>query len=187
MLVVDSNSASAAEIFAGAMQENGRGVVVGTQSYGKGTVQAIVPLTKETEGAKPIAGLRLTTEKFYSPTGRAYGGVGVIPDIEVFACTSVSETTQLQATVNQAYADNADSLSSSRLDQDDPRNMNVVRRVNKPINEVDADVFLQAAVQEANRQTRLLEQQKRIEKSPSRNGSFLRLEERFRSSAADFE
>ena len=65
--------------------------------------------------------------------------------------------------------------------------MNVVRRVNKPINEVDADVFLQAAVQEANRQTRLLEQQKRIEKSPSRNGSFLRLEERFRSSAADFE
>lgn len=187
VLVVDSNSASAAEIFAGAMQENGRGVVVGTQSYGKGTVQAIVPLTKETEGAKPIAGLRLTTEKFYSPTGRAYGGVGVIPDIEVFASASVGETAQLQAAINQAYADNADSLSTSRSDQDASGNMNAVRRVSKPVNEVDADAFLQAAVQEANRQTESLELQKRIEKTPSRNGSFMRLEGRFRSSAVDFE
>ncbi len=82
-LLVDSNSASAAEIFAGAMQDNGRAVVVGSQSYGKGTVQAIVQLSSETTGKKPIAGLRLTTEKFYSPKGRAYAGIGVTPDVIV--------------------------------------------------------------------------------------------------------
>ena len=83
ILIVDSGSASAAEIFAGAIQENGRGVIVGTPSYGKGTVQAIVQLTGKTQNAKPIAGLRLTTEEFYSPKGRAYGGVGVLPNVEV--------------------------------------------------------------------------------------------------------
>ena len=82
VLLLDENSASAAEIFAGAIQENGRGVVVGTPSFGKGTVQVIIQLA----GARSdrlLAGLRLTTEKFYSPRGRSYSGVGVIPDIDI--------------------------------------------------------------------------------------------------------
>ncbi|MDO5309685.1 MAG: S41 family peptidase [Planctomycetia bacterium] len=83
VILVDNNSASAAEIFAGAMQENGRALIVGTQSYGKGTVQAIIQLKCSTEITAPIAGVRLTTEKFYSPNGRAYGGVGVLPNVDV--------------------------------------------------------------------------------------------------------
>lgn len=82
VILIDENSASAAEIFAGAIQENGRGVIVGKTSYGKGTIQAIIQLESRRE-PKLLAGLRLTTEKFYSPRGKAYSGVGVTPDIDL--------------------------------------------------------------------------------------------------------
>ena len=82
VLLLDENSASAAEIFAGAIQENGRGIVVGTPSFGKGTVQVIIQLAGA-RNDRLLAGLRLTTEKFYSPRGRSYSGVGVIPDIDI--------------------------------------------------------------------------------------------------------
>ncbi|MBW3543484.1 MAG: S41 family peptidase, partial [Planctomycetes bacterium] len=75
VVLVDGDSASASEIFAAAIQENGRGVVVGERSYGKGTVQTHFPL-------RSVAGnLRLTTAKFYSPRGRAMAGSGVEPDV----------------------------------------------------------------------------------------------------------
>jgi carboxyl-terminal processing protease len=77
VVLIDQESASAAEIFAGAIREHRRGTVIGTRSYGKGSVQSIFPLTL-TDG-----GLRLTTSKFYSPAGRPYGHVGVEPDIVV--------------------------------------------------------------------------------------------------------
>ncbi len=77
VVLVDGDSASASEIFAAAIQENGRGVVVGTKSYGKGSVQTHFPLNA-------IGGdLRLTTALFYSPTGRKMAGEGVTPDVEV--------------------------------------------------------------------------------------------------------
>ncbi len=82
VILIDENSASAAEIFAGAMQENGRAVVVGVTSYGKGTIQAIIQLESQKE-EKLLAGLRLTTEKFYSPKGRPYSGNGVVPDVDL--------------------------------------------------------------------------------------------------------
>lgn len=82
ILLMDENSASAAEIFAGAIQENHRGTIVGTRSFGKGTVQVIIQLGSVRSDSL-IAGLRLTTEKFYSPKGRSYSGVGVIPDIDI--------------------------------------------------------------------------------------------------------
>ena len=78
VVLVDGESASASEIFAAAIQENKRGLVVGTHSYGKGTVQTHFPLIS-------IPGdLRLTTAMFYSPNGRNMSGSGVIPDIEVY-------------------------------------------------------------------------------------------------------
>jgi carboxyl-terminal processing protease len=77
VVLIDHESASAAEIFAGAIREHGRGTVVGKRSYGKGSVQGIFALS---QGA---AGLRLTTAKFYSPTGRPYSGVGVEPHVVV--------------------------------------------------------------------------------------------------------
>ncbi len=77
VLLIDEESASAAEIFAGAIGEHRRGTVVGMRSYGKGTVQGIFPL--ELSGAR----VRLTTARFYSPTGRPYSRLGVEPDVVV--------------------------------------------------------------------------------------------------------
>ncbi len=74
VVLVDDESASAAEIFAGAIQDLHRGTVVGVRTYGKGSVQGIFPL----DGVN--AGIRLTTAKFYSPNGRPYSQVGVEPD-----------------------------------------------------------------------------------------------------------
>ncbi|MEO1991201.1 MAG: S41 family peptidase [Pirellulales bacterium] len=77
VLVIDGDSASSSEIFAGAMRDHGRATIVGTRSYGKGSIQGIFPL--ETAGV----GLRLTTAKFFSPNGRPYSNIGVSPDIVV--------------------------------------------------------------------------------------------------------
>ena len=77
VVLVDENSASASEIFAAAISDNKRGTIVGTQSYGKGSVQGIFPLNVSG------GGVRLTTAKFYSPTGQAISRVGVKADIVV--------------------------------------------------------------------------------------------------------
>lgn len=77
VVLIDGDSASAAEIFAGAVRDHHRAVLVGVKSYGKGSVQGIFPLG--TSGA----GIRLTTAKFYSPDGHPFVRVGVQPDILV--------------------------------------------------------------------------------------------------------
>jgi len=77
VVLIDGDSASASEIFAGAIRDHRRGQVVGQQSYGKGSVQGIFPL------AHSKSGLRLTTAKFYSPSGRPISKQGVTPDIIV--------------------------------------------------------------------------------------------------------
>ncbi|GAA4435091.1 S41 family peptidase [Bremerella cremea] len=77
VVLIDSNSASASEIFAGAIRDHRRGTVVGQRSYGKGSVQGIFPL------ATGGTGLRLTTAKFFSPSGRAISRNGVTPDVSV--------------------------------------------------------------------------------------------------------
>jgi carboxyl-terminal processing protease len=77
VVIVDQDSASAAEIFAGAIRDHHRGTIVGTRSFGKGSVQGIFPLSFAG------AGVRLTTAKFYSPNGRPYSRVGVEPDVYV--------------------------------------------------------------------------------------------------------
>lgn len=143
VLLVDENSASASEIFAGAMKENGRAVVVGTQSYGKGTVQAIVQLSCPTQTAKPIAGLRLTTEKFYSPNGFAYGGVGVLPHVRVELPENPENAASVAAT-NPTYSAavaTETALDEPKADFAEPNDSN----------EIAADPFLAAAVREANR------------------------------------
>ncbi len=76
-LIIDQESASAAEIFSGAIHDHHRGTIVGVRSFGKGSVQGIFQL----DGSD--SGLRLTTAKFFSPTGKPYSGVGVEPDVVV--------------------------------------------------------------------------------------------------------
>ena len=77
VVLVDQDSASAAEIFAGAIRDHNRGTIVGTRSYGKGSIQGIFPLNVNR------AGLRLTTAKFYAPSGYPYSGIGVEPHVAV--------------------------------------------------------------------------------------------------------
>lgn len=77
VVLIDGDSASASEIFAGAIRDHKRGTIVGNRSYGKGSVQGIFPLTN---GG---AGVRLTTAKFFSPNGLPFTKVGVAPDIHV--------------------------------------------------------------------------------------------------------
>jgi carboxyl-terminal processing protease len=75
-VLINSASASAAEIVAGALQDHRRATVMGTRSFGKGSVQTIIPL--EGRGA-----LRLTTALYYTPSGRSIQGQGISPDIVV--------------------------------------------------------------------------------------------------------
>ena len=92
VVLTDGNSASASEIFAAAIQDNGRGVILGEKSYGKGTVQTHFPM-------QTVAGtLRLTTAKFYAPSGREMAGSGVTPDVMV----STSEDSQRDAALSRA-------------------------------------------------------------------------------------
>ncbi|HEV8310054.1 MAG TPA: S41 family peptidase [Methylomirabilota bacterium] len=76
VILVNQGSASASEIVAGAIQDHGRGVVLGTQTFGKGSVQTIIPLS---DGS----GLRLTTAKYFTPKGRSIHGKGISPDIVI--------------------------------------------------------------------------------------------------------
>ena len=109
VVLIDRNSASASEILAAAIQENGRGVIVGERSYGKGTVQTLFPLQSAP------AGLRLTTAKFYSPDGREMSGAGVTPDVKV------------SATVGNDATDDAAIAKALRLTSD-PKLMEMSRR-----------------------------------------------------------
>lgn len=76
VVMINGGSASASEIVAGALQDHQRAIVMGTKSFGKGSVQTIIPLARQ--GA-----MRLTTARYYTPSGRSIQSVGIEPDIKV--------------------------------------------------------------------------------------------------------
>ena len=80
IVLINYGSASASEIVAGALKEHKRAIVIGENSYGKGSVQSIIPL--KNKGA-----IRLTISKYYLPSGKSISGTGIVPDIEVLEST----------------------------------------------------------------------------------------------------
>ncbi len=76
VVLINGGSASAAEIVAGALQDHKRGVLMGTDSFGKGSVQTVLPLNND-------RALKLTTALYYTPNGRSIQAQGIVPDIEV--------------------------------------------------------------------------------------------------------
>jgi carboxyl-terminal processing protease len=86
--LVDGATASAAEIVAGALQDHGRAVILGTQTFGKGSVQTVIDI--DGCGAKPC-GLKLTVARYYTPNGRSIQGQGITPDVVVDATAPPSD------------------------------------------------------------------------------------------------
>jgi carboxyl-terminal processing protease len=76
MILVDHSTASASEVLAGALQDNGRAVIVGERTFGKGSVQSVLPLRNG-------AGIKLTTALYYTPSGRSIQAEGIMPDVVI--------------------------------------------------------------------------------------------------------
>ncbi len=104
VVLVNSGSASAAEIVAGALQDRGRAVVVGRRTFGKGSVQSVIPLPRN-GGA-----LRMTTQRYYTPSGNSIQGRGIMPDLLVASQPDSGE-------IRKRFRE--DSLPNSLLNPDD--------------------------------------------------------------------
>jgi len=92
-VLIDSGTASAAEIVAGALQDRKRAQVIGLTSFGKGSVQTVIPLRGGMDGA-----LKLTTARYYTPSGRSIQKTGITPDLEVAATKE-----EAQVIANRAF------------------------------------------------------------------------------------
>ena len=115
VVLINGGSASASEIVAGALQDHHRAIIVGTNSFGKGSVQTIIPLSSDG------AAMRLTTARYYTPSGRSIQSLGVSPDILVKQRVRSDEDPEKDQNFQRFEADLENSLSNDSL-TDDERN-----------------------------------------------------------------
>lgn len=105
VVLVNQGSASASEIVAGALQDSGRAIIMGRKTFGKGSVQTIVPLQND-------AALKLTTARYYTPDGRSIQAEGIVPDVEI---QSVKVSAAKESNLGRfSEADLAGALSNGR-------------------------------------------------------------------------
>jgi carboxyl-terminal processing protease len=135
VVLINGGSASASEIMAGALQDQGRAVIMGTQSFGKGSVQTVIPLD-ETHAIK------LTTARYYTPDGRSIQAKGISPDIEV----KPAELTELEGQSFFTEADLAGHLEGQNEDEQKSRKQSPEKEGDQSMSPVERDYQLRSAL-----------------------------------------
>ena len=121
IVLINGGSASASEIVAGALQDHKRAVIVGTKSFGKGSVQTIIPFSKS-NSKKITAGIRLTTARYYTPSGKSIQGKGIDPDIIIEQ--GVFESKEFDRLSESDLKDSLDNEDNTIKKQDEVKDIN---------------------------------------------------------------
>jgi carboxyl-terminal processing protease len=117
VVLVNGGSASASEIVAGALQDNGRAIIIGTKTFGKGSVQTIMPMSNG-------AALKLTTARYFTPGGRSIQATGIEPDItteQAKLTRTASEQDRLKEADLSGHLDNGSAVESKKPGQSEEK------------------------------------------------------------------
>ena len=139
IVLINGGSASASEIVAGALQDHKRAIIVGTKSFGKGSVQTIIPF-KKSGNNKSTTGIRLTTARYYTPSGESIQGKGIMPDIIIEQGTFESKEFK-----RYSEADLKDSLDNEDNENKNDENSDTDEETEEK-NRLDTDYQLARAV-----------------------------------------